>query len=230
LVKRLTAAALCLCCGPAEACRLALVLAMDVSSSVDETEDRLQRNGLAAALLSAPVQDAFFVSSDPVSLLVYEWSGRSHQAEVVPWTTIATPSDLERVSAQISSSTRAVRGRQTGLGHALAYGAMRLKDGPTCLFQTIDVSGDGPNNDGFGPRGAYATFPFEGVTVNGLAIQTDETDAASYYAQNVTRGPLSFMEIADGFEDFENTMTRKLVRELSAQIIGSIAVGQKVVE
>ena len=66
----------CLVAAPAEACRLALVLAMDVSSSVDATEDQLQRGGLAAALIAPEVQDAFIDSPDPVAILILEWSGR----------------------------------------------------------------------------------------------------------------------------------------------------------
>lgn len=223
MVKPAALALFCLTAGPAEACRLALVLAMDVSSSVDAAEDRLQRDGLAAALLSPQVQDAFFISADPVALAVFEWSGRSHQTDLVSWTQITTPADLVQVSGQISNSARSADNLPTGLGHALAYAALQLQNAPQCLSLTVDVSGDGPNNDGFGAAGVYATFPFEGITVNGLAIRTDDANAALYYAEHVTRGPLSFVEVADGFADFEAAMTRKLIRELSAQIIGSAA-------
>ena len=205
---------------PAEACRLALVLAMDVSSSVDDTEDLLQRNGLAAALLSPQVQDAFFTSPDPVALQVFEWSGRGHQTDIVEWMIIRTPNDLTVVAEKLADSIRNARGLPTAMGHALAYASMKLQAAPPCLFQTIDMAGDGVNNAGFGPDSVYATFPFDGVTVNGLVI-TDSDDAAlGYYADQVIRGPLAFVEMAKGFTDFEAAMQRKLIRELASQIIG----------
>ncbi|MBO6855229.1 MAG: DUF1194 domain-containing protein, partial [Marivivens sp.] len=78
----------------ASACRLALVLALDVSSSVDAAEDRLQRNGLASALLAPEVQAAFFATPDPVALYAFEWSGRYDQSVLVSWQMIRTPGDL----------------------------------------------------------------------------------------------------------------------------------------
>ena len=72
-------------------CRLALILALDVSSSVDKVEDKLQRGGLAAALIAPEVITAFFASPDPVALAIYEWSGRYNQEILLDWTKIDTP-------------------------------------------------------------------------------------------------------------------------------------------
>ncbi|MEL6838722.1 MAG: DUF1194 domain-containing protein [Pseudomonadota bacterium] len=211
---------------PAQACRLALVLAMDVSASVDAAEDKLQRGGLAAALLAPDVQAAFFASPDPVALLVFEWSGRYNQKDLTPWTMIETPADLLGVSQTIASSTRSHNDFPTAMGHALGHAAVRLNEGPDCLFKTIDVAGDGQNNDGFGPAEAYAAFPFSDVVVNGLVINAGEYEAEihliPFYRDQVIRGPGSFLEIANGFEDYENAMERKLIRELSSQIMGQL--------
>ena len=87
----------------AQDCRLALALAIDVSSSVDAQEDALQRNGLAAALLAPEVQSAFFAAPQPVALAVYEWSGRFNQALVVDWQEIDSPLALAAVAATIRS-------------------------------------------------------------------------------------------------------------------------------
>ncbi len=220
-------AAFCLLAAPADACRLALVLAMDVSSSVDNAEDLLQRNGLAAALVSPQVQDAFFISPDPVALQIFEWSGRGHQTELVGWTMIQAPSDLLVVASKLSNSMRSASGLPTAMGHALAYASIQLQDAPPCLFQTIDMAGDGANNAGFEPASVYATFPFDGVTVNGLVIREGENGAQRYYETEVMRGPLSFVEVASGFADFESTMQRKLIRELDVQIIGSTVTPTK---
>ena len=223
LVRSAFIAAFCLLAAPVDACRLALVLAMDVSSSVDDVEDQLQRRGLAAALVSPQVIDAFFISTDPVALQVFEWSGPGHQTDIIDWTMIQSPADLLAVSEKLSNSVRSASGLPTAMGYALAHASIQLQNAPKCLFQTIDVAGDGPNNAGFGPGSVFASFPFDGVTVNGLVISADEDKAQAYYQTEVIRGPLSFVEVADGFADFETTMQRKLIRELTAQVIGHAA-------
>ncbi len=224
MVKALLFAGVCLTATPAAACRLALVLAMDVSSSVDAGEDRLQRGGLAAALIAPDVQEAFFASPDPVALLVFEWSGRYNQEDLTDWVLIESPADLLGVSETIAFSKRSHNDFPTAMGHALAHAATRLADAPDCLFQTVDVAGDGENNDGFGPAEAYANHPFDNVTVNGLVINAAEFEAETelipFYRDQVIRGPGSFIEIANGFADYKRAMQRKLVRELSAQIMG----------
>ena len=219
----------CLAATPAAACRLALVLAMDVSSSVDADEDRLQRGGLAAALVAPEVQEAFFASPDPVALLVFEWSGRYNQEDLTDWTLIETPADLIRVSEIIAFSTRSHNDFPTAMGHALAHAARRLDAAPACLFRTVDIAGDGENNDGFSPTEAYAALPFDDVTVNGLVINAaefeSETQLIPFYRDQVIRGPGAFIEIANGFADYQRAMQRKLVRELSAQVLGQLAPG-----
>ena len=206
----------------AEACRLALVLAMDVSTSVDAAEDQLQRQGLANALVSPDVQEAFFASTDPVALHAFEWSGRSHQTTVVDWTLINTPADLEAVAATLRASERSARGLPTAIGQALGYASVQLSRAPDCAYQTVDMAGDGPNNSGFGPLSVYATFPFDDVTVNGLIITGSDPTALGYYESQVIHGFGAFVEVADGYSDFEDAMRRKLLRELSAQVIGHL--------
>lgn len=210
---------------PAQACRLALVLAIDVSTSVDSKEDALQRQGLANALRAPDVQDAFLISSDPVSLLVFEWSGRYHQKVLINWQDIRTASDLQDAANQIAGSIRGQSEFPTAMGYALGYAATRLREKPDCVAKTIDVAGDGINNEGFGPAEAYNAFAFENVTVNGLVVDASllETRAEliTFFTQNVIRGAGSFVEVANGFDDYEDTMRRKLIRELLAQMIGA---------
>lgn len=219
-------AALLLAPHSAAACRLALVLAIDVSSSVDAKEDALQRGGLAQAFLDDDVRDAFFISPDPVALMVYEWSGRYNQVKLLDWTMIETPSDLVTVSATIGNSPRSHNDFPTALGYSLGYAATELQSGPDCLFSTIDMSGDGINNDGFGPEEAYAAFPLDDVTVNGLVVNaaefTSEVDLITFYETEVIKGPGAFIEVAQGFEDYARAIRRKLIRELSVQAIGAL--------
>lgn len=224
MVRATALALICLWTGPASACRLALVLALDISSSVDAAEDTLQRQGLAAALVAPEVQNAFFISPDPVALLIFEWSGRYNQQDLIDWTVIRTHDDLREVAARLSASRRSHNDFPTAIGHALAHAAERLQEAPDCDAQTVDISGDGENNDGFGPAEAYERLELEGVTINGLVINAaefeSETQLIPFYREQVIKGPGAFIEIANGFADFETAMRRKLVRELSAMVIG----------
>ena len=209
---------------PLAACRLALILALDVSSSVDWAEDRLQRRGLAAALRDPEVQDAFLASPRPVALHVFEWSGRRDQTLMIPdWRLIRSAEDLEDIARAIEGTKRSRADRPTALGDALGFASRLLEQAPVCDAATIDVSGDGINNEGVAPDRAFALFPLDGVTVNGLAIITDEggLDLVPYYRDELIRGPGAFVEIAAGFEDFQRAMTRKLRAELRVRVIGA---------
>jgi hypothetical protein len=210
---------------PADACRLALVLAIDVSSSVDAAEDQLQRSGLANALLDPDVQAAFFISPDPVAIYAFEWSGRYNQQVLLDWSLIDTPSALFEAAQMLAASTRLHNDFPTAMGYALGFAATQLRNAPTCLAQTIDLAGDGVNNDGFGPKEAYSAFPFDGVTVNGLVVDTPDANSNTplipFFRDKVVHGSGAFIEIATGFEDYTDAMRRKLLRELTSMIIGT---------
>lgn len=218
----------------AQACRLALVLAMDVSSSVNAEEDTLQRQGMAAALVAPQVQAAFFATDEPVALAVFEWSGRYNQLILQDWVLVDSPQRLHDIASRVSSTPRSHSNYPTALGHAVGFASTMLQRAPICDAQTVDVSGDGPNNDGFGTDSAYAAFPFDAVTINGLVInviedmeareaQFDQDDLVSYYTRNVIRGPGAFVQTADGFEDFARAMEVKLIRELGVRVIGQLS-------
>ncbi|MFC6686685.1 DUF1194 domain-containing protein [Jhaorihella thermophila] len=207
---------------PAAACRLALVLAMDVSSSVDAREDALQRRGLAAALIAPEVQAAFFSAPEPVALAMFEWSGRDNQRLLIDWRLVATPDDLVAIAQAIGRSVRQSDDYPTAMGYALGYASGLLARAPACLTATVDMAGDGKNNEGFPPPSAYRAFDYGEVTVNGLVIDDGSVpDIIDYYRTQVLHGPGAFLERAHGFADYETAMRRKLVRELSALAIGS---------
>lgn len=213
---------------PAQAgCRLALLLGLDISSSVDATEDRLQRQGLAAALASPDVVDAILsVPGQTVALSVYEWSGQVQQDSVLDWAILDSPQAIDRTADRIANSTRSYADFATAIGRALEFAQTRFDGAPACDRQILDISGDGVHNDGPSPPEVYSQGTLSDVTVNGLAIVVDEPaldhadpgDLETHYRDHVIRGPGSFVMRADGFEDFQNAMRRKLLRELSVQI------------
>ncbi len=209
--------------GPAaaqEQCRLALLLGLDVSASVDREEYRLQIEGLAAALIEPSVVEAALSGTGPVVISIYEWSGRFQQDVLVDWTTIRSKADLVGIAERVINATRSHEDFPTALGYALGYAASQFERGPDCLFRTLDISGDGQNNDGFPPSAAYEHFPLDEVTVNGLAIGGASRGIEDYYLAEVIRGPGAFVEYARNHEDFEEAMRRKLERELRVMILG----------
>lgn len=217
--------------GPvASQCRLALALAMDVSSSVDASEDALQRGGIAAALIAPEVEAAFFSSDLPVALALYEWSGRYNQTIVLDWHVIDSRAKLLNAATIIGRSKRSHNDSPTAMGYALGFGAGLIRAAPPCLAQTIDMAGDGQNNEGFPPKSAYAEFPLAEVTVNGLVVNAAEFEAEvnliSFYETEVLHGPGAFLQIANGFDDYERAMRRKLERELKPKAIGSLWIDQ----
>lgn len=207
-------------------CRLALLLAMDVSSSVDAREDRLQRGGLAAALASPSVEAAVFASPLPVAIAVYEWSGRTNQTLLVDWTVIDNRAALLGVANAIAQADRSHDEFPTAIGAALRFAADMFQRGPACFARVLDVAGDGENNEGISPRKAYAQYSFGGVTVNGLVVEADDYEAQitlrEYYQKNVLHGPGAFLEVAKGFDDYERAIRRKLERELRPRAIGGL--------
>ncbi|MFD1510690.1 DUF1194 domain-containing protein [Lacimonas salitolerans] len=213
---------------PAQAgCRLALLLGLDISSSVDAAEDRLQRQGLAAALAAPDVAEAILsVPGQGVVLSVFEWSGQVQQDSVMDWVILDSPQAIDRASAHIANSTRSYADFATAIGRALDFAEARFTRAPPCDRQILDLSGDGIHNDGPGPGNAYARGTLADVTVNGLAIVVDDPaldhadpgDLVAHYRDQVIRGPGAFVIRAAGFEDFQDAMRRKLLRELSVQI------------
>lgn len=213
---------------PAVSCRLALALALDVSGSVDTPEYRLQIGGLAGALRDPEVQAVLLSAPEnPVALSVFEWSGRTDQRILVGWTDIVSPESLDGIIAQLAATQRAFMSPSTGLGTAMQRGATLLRQRPDCARHVLDISGDGKNNDGPRPRAVRDSAPLQGITVNGLVIGLEFSkpverrhvglsELAAYYRANVLRGPDAFLQVAVGFEDYQNAMTKKLLRELQS--------------
>jgi Protein of unknown function (DUF1194) len=208
----------------AQDCRLALSLALDVSSSVSTREYRLQADGLAAALRDPEVVAAFLaLPGTRVALHIYEWSGARQQQVVLDWTWIESAGDLRAAAAALEGKPRSFAQFPTAIGHALGFGARALERGPECWARTLDVSGDGESNDGFSPVLAKREFPFEGVTVNGLVIGDGQATLRVYYRRFVVHGPGAFVEVAEDYADFSRAMRRKLIREVGVSAVSGVS-------
>ncbi|WP_370630880.1 DUF1194 domain-containing protein [Maritimibacter sp. DP1N21-5] len=199
-----------------QACSLALVLALDVSASIDPAEYDLQQEGLARALTDPDVVAAI-EGTGGIWLSVYEWSGARHQYEQIPWTWVDTAATVAKAASTLRDMRRRADDFPTSLGYALGYGLITLTRAPEiCARAVIDISSDGDNNDGFPPESAYDAHDLTGVTVNALVIEDENPDLAGYYRENVIRGDAAFVEIARDYQDYGEAMRRKLLREIGA--------------
>lgn len=218
----------------ADPCRLALVLALDVSGSVNKTEYAQQLNGLAHALDSPQVRAAILAGKGSyVDLAVFEWSSQNHQFLVQPWIRLGTEQDIDRAIARIRAYRQRRAGLKTALSTALLFAAELLREKSECWKKTIDVSGDGKNNIGPIIEQVYALNAFAQFTVNALVVRdpsvqpgdaaaddNQNSDLRRYYEQEVIRGPGAFAMVAYGYEDYARAMQKKLLRELSVPILG----------
>ena len=128
--------------------------------------------------------------------------------------TIAGEGDLAEVAAQLLRQARSFEQFPTAIGFALLFGGQALAERTDCARRTLDISGDGTNNDGVSPEMARREAALAGVTVNGLVIGATVVTLSRYYRQFVIQGPGAFVEEAGDYDDFERTMRRKLLREL----------------
>lgn len=203
-------------------CRQALALGLDVSGSVDPSEYRLQLDGLAGALTSQEVSEAILSDTiAPIRLTVYQWSGPEAVKLLVPWTELNSAEAIAGVAATLQATNTAPSDVTTAIGSAILTGEALMDEQPECWRHTLDLSGDGQNNNGPRPQDIPERFD---MTVNGLVVLGADNDDAliSYWKTNVIRGPQRFVETASSFDDFEAAMQRKLLREVRSLALGSL--------
>jgi hypothetical protein len=219
---RATLLALGLCSPAAADCHMALLLALDVSSSIDADEYVLQRDGVAAALEAPEVAKSILGHGGrSIALAAYEWSGQNQSVTILDWTMLKDKTAIKAAADHLRLTTRSYQTFPTAIGPALGHGAVLLQSAPDCRRRVIDISGDGVGNDGFEPRHAYRHFPFDGVTVNGLAVLGADPKVAEYYYTEIRYGFGAFVETAQGYEGYQDAMRRKLMREINGLLIGS---------
>jgi len=199
---------------------------------LDEQTKRMVRRAILKALAVPGYQVPFASREMPlpygwgtggIQVTAYEWSGRRQQVEIAPWTFLAGDASVLALADRLQAHPRGHTAFPTALGYALGHAASLFRSAPLdCTRKVIDVSGDGVNNEGFSPELAYANFPFEGVQVNGLVIAGARPDPVAFYQEHVLYGPGAFLEIADGFADFEAAMKRKLLREIIGGALSSV--------
>jgi hypothetical protein len=203
---------------------LQLVLAVDVSRSVDEVEAELQRRGYVEALTNERVIDAILSGEHRRIAVCYtEWAGTHYQTVVIDWTVIDSPGAARRFADKLAEAPRQSQS-WTAVGAALAHAGQRF-DAPGFVAKrrVIDVSGDGRTNDGPPAELVRDRLVAQGIVVNGLPVMMNRTNFGrppdltldKYYEENVIGGPGSFLIVAESFDHFGRAVRTKLVREIS---------------
>ena len=218
-------------CGAARAAEqvdLLLVLASDVSRSVDTRKFQLQREGYAAALSNPRVIDA--IRSGPhgrIAICFIEWSGATSQKLVIDWTMVSDLASARKIGDQMLELPRSFADR-TSISAGLEFSMQVLNSAPfEAPRRTIDVSGDGTNNSGRDIASVRDEILARGVTINGLVILSETPlpwnpehtnppgGLDTYYRNNVTGGPGSFVMVAENHNSFGQAIVKKMIAEIA---------------
>jgi hypothetical protein len=212
----------------AETVDLQLVLAADVSRSVDDDEFKLQRHGYASAFQDPRVLRAIRSGQHrKIAVCYVEWSGPESLAVIADWTVVGDEESAAAFSEAILSRQRPFANR-TAIGVAIDFArAQFARSGVTSDRRVIDVSGDGTNTNGREPAPARDEAIAAGITVNGLVILSPEPmpwnpfhthppgGLENYFRENVAGGPGTFVLVVDDFSSFAYAVVNKLIREIA---------------
>jgi hypothetical protein len=198
----------------------------DTSGSIDPQEARLQRQGVATAFRSADVVRAIQNGAlGRIAVAYTDWAAEYYNRVVVDWTVISDKGSADAFANKLLT-TRLNFFDGTAIGGAMHFGAELIENNAyDGTRRTIDISGDGPDNEGSSPSLARREIAAKGITINGLPIVTPSLgggdwgiyygDLLAYYRNCVIVGRGSFAIEARGFSDFANAVRRKLVLEIS---------------
>ena len=212
----------------AENVDLLLVLAADVSRSIDAAKFQLQREGYAAAISDPRVIDTIRSGrSGRIGLTFVEWSGVGAQHVVIEWTMVGDVAAAKDFGDRLLEAPRSFADR-TSISGAIEFAMAQLARAPyECARRTIDISGDGTNNAGRDVTAARDEALAQGVTINGLVILSetplpwnpDHTNPPggldNYYRNNVVGGPGAFVLVEHNFGSFGEAMIKKMIAEVA---------------
>lgn len=200
-------------------CEVELVMAMDVSRSVDAAEFRLIRDGTAKAFANPEILELIDWMPDGVLVTVTQWSGAAQQKQIIPWRMLNDKVSTLAFAKELSEMRRAYRYELTAPAEALAHAESLGNTAPeVCRRRVIDIAGDGIRNSGGRTAEIANRIEKLGVTINGLVVRGDTPDPLEFYKAEVKRGPLAFVEVAHGYEDYPRAIFMKLLREMSPNL------------
>jgi len=209
----------------AEAVDLELILAIDVSGSIDEVEAGLQRDGYLKAMVSRSVIGAITSGRHRRIAVTYvEWAGGHYQRTVVDWMVIRDGASAAAFAAKLKDEP-VITAAWTSISGAMDFAITRFARNPhKGTRRVVDISGDGRNNSGGPVEPSRAAVLAKGITINGLPIINDrpnpygrppDKNLDKYYKSQVIGGKGAFIVVAEGFEAFAEAIRAKLMREIA---------------
>jgi hypothetical protein len=224
----LTASLQAPCAREGEPVDLLLVLAADVSRSIDQSKFALQRQGYAAALADPRVIEAIQGGlHHRIAVCFVEWSGSVSQKLVIDWTLVNDAESAHQFGGKVLDAPRSFADR-TSISGGIDFALSLLDQAPyESSRKTIDVSGDGTNNAGRDVTAARDDAVAKGVTINGLVILSERPapwnpehthppgGLDGYYRNNVVGGPGAFVMVAANFNSFGQAIVTKLIAEIA---------------
>ena len=200
---------------------LALVLAVDCSSSVDAGDFHLQMQGIADSLREPKILDAIQSGANQsIALSLVQWSTKQSQHIVIKWRGLATQNDLYQTAFEIEKAERIWLIGGTGLAAAIDFcAALHTRLPGRTARRVIDVSGDGEENDDGDVAYSRNAAIAQGITINGLPIIDGSHKIEAYYRYRVIGGPGSFVVPAANSFAFKEAMTQKLLKEIGPQSV-----------
>jgi hypothetical protein len=207
---------------------LELVLAVDISGSVDRVEARLQRVGYIAALRHPQVIEAIQGGMlGRIAVTYVEWANDSYQRTMLDWTLLERP-EHAHAFADALAETPLSTAHWTSLSGAIDYAATLFdENGYDGLRRVVDISGDGYNNRGRLPEFARDEAVAAGITINGLPIINDRPnpwggvpprDLDRYFEERVIGGPGAFVVVAEDYTAFASAILSKLLLEIAGEL------------
>ena len=203
-----------------------LVLAVDVSYSMDMDELAIQREGYAQAIISKEFLQALKTGPNgKISVTYFEWAASSDQKIIIPWRVIDGPETADAVANEIMK-TPIRRASRTSISGAINFAMPLFDENPyRGLRRVIDISGDGPNNNGSPVTVARDAALEKGITINGLPIMVKEPSYSTmdidnldfYYEDCVIGGPGSFVVTIKDREKFKEAIRTKLLLEVAGR-------------
>jgi hypothetical protein len=203
-----------------------LVLAVDVSYSMDMDELAIQREGYAQAIVSKEFLQALKTGPNgKISVTYFEWAASSDQKVIIPWRVIDGPETADAVANEIMK-TPIRRASRTSISGAINFAMPLFEENPyRGLRRVIDISGDGPNNNGAPVIGARDAAIGKGITINGLPIMVKEPSYSTmdidnldfYYEDCVIGGPGAFVVTIKDRDKFKEAIRTKLVLEVAGR-------------
>ena len=197
----------------AKACGVALALIVDVSGSINQGEYQYQMRGLAEALLDPTVRDALV--SEQAALTLIQWGSHARQKVVLPWTVMRDDAAVADFARRSRIAPREWFVTSTAIGSALRFTGEYFASAPLCQRHVIDVSGDGPSNDGTLTWQMRDELVARGIVINGIAIEDSVVNVTAYYKANVIGGFGSFVLTTESYEDYPRAIKRKLINEVT---------------